>query len=154
MEWRADNARASVDIVEWLADNGYDSPAADCSKKVTIDRRIKVGDMLAFILRDDGSLRLAMRLTSWHQFDGWTLGRVTHVEDDYLGVSSGGRWIAIPTDTRALDRPWTNVVYATANGVDHYAPIEPNVATQTVEIKYPCYAADPIIDVATQVSVR
>lgn len=157
MQWREEAQATNIDVAVWLARNGYDSPLAECGQKVTIDRRIKVGDMVALILWEDGALRLIKRIGSWDPIEGWTLGRVTHVEPSFLGLSSGGRWLAVPiTKSPALDRYGYNVVGAKVKDDWYTVPLDPQAPVQTVTLNYPCWAGakpEPLVGLQASIQV-
>jgi len=90
-------------------------------------------------------LHTVKKVTRWEQIEGHILARVTHVEDEWLGVSSGGRWRVIPIDKRSFryDRQGYTIVGAQYHGEWFSAEIDPNALDVEVTISVPHWSDKP-----------
>jgi hypothetical protein len=137
-EWRP----TGRDIVVWLADEGYDSPAADCDFRVFADRRIRPGDGVAMKLDERGALRYVWRVHDWTPIGGMMLARVIEQSPNAWLVTSYGERKLIPLDggSSVLDHEGWNSLVKQVRGEPYFTMVDPSAPEVSGVVTVPCYS--------------
>jgi hypothetical protein len=146
-QWLAEVRDDSVadggnDITVWLAQKGYDSPAVDCTYRITKDRRLEVGDRVG-VRERDGRIEQAYLISEWTQPvpEGFRLATVRAVDGNSLEFSSYGEiWSA---DGPVLDRMGFDRLWTIWGGAKYVLPIDPRAPLIEADLIMPCHAGLP-----------